>query len=126
MICSFVHKNLVPYYEKWYPKLNKYKKSVPKDISLDEISLLHWFLDDGWSSYVKNHIVVGICSQSFSQDDQLRLCGELWNKFGIKATVNHCNSGTKYFIYIWRHYVKLFFDTIGKPPVKSLAYKWKS
>lgn len=48
---TLTHKSLLPVFREWYPAWNNYKKVVPKDLVLTPLIVLHWFLDDGTSSW---------------------------------------------------------------------------
>ncbi len=121
-----------------YPKENNFKKLVPRDIIINPTVLLHWFLDDGFSTlrdrnqeYLNKgwkqrtkQVIVGFCSESFSKEDNEFLANEI-AKIGIGCYVGKCNSGTGYRIFINQKDTNKFFAIIGPPPVKSLEYKWK-
>jgi hypothetical protein len=129
-IRSYANEKLIPFFKKWYPIENDYIKLVPKDIVLDDICLLHWFLDDGYSLYIKGakkrNVFVVFCSESFSEDDQQMLCDQMKNKFNLNAKLLSVKGrGTGYRIKIPTTDVNLFFDLIGKCPVSSMSYKWK-
>ena len=127
---SLVSDRLIPFYERWYPKYNQQVKVVPKDIELTPKVMLHWFLDDGYSfrrrkeSDVKQ-VIVAFCSESFSKDDQDLLREKMLYNFGIKSWLHKIKAGTGYRIEIPQSQSPSFFELIGKPPVPSLAYKWK-
>ena len=48
---SLCHKELLPIYRDWYPESSGYKKIKPRNIEIDKAALLHWFLDDGSTSF---------------------------------------------------------------------------
>lgn len=141
-IRGYSHKELLPVFDKWYPKSNKYVKLVPRDIQLTAKVLLHWFMDDG-NSYKRkrkyheqerchkhsrrktNQIIVVFCSESFSKEDQEFLAKKMYKNFGIKATVRKYTDGTGWRIYIPQSQANLFYETIGPCPVPSMQYKWK-
>jgi len=60
------------------------KKIIPADLSIDEFSLAVWFMDDGSKS--RNSIYLN--TQQFSESDQLVLQKLLFDKFGVKTTLN--------------------------------------
>lgn len=131
-ISSYAHRELVDIYRKWYPASVGYKKVVPDDIVLDSTSLLHWFLDDGYSLRVKGAkyktVFVVFCSESFSPDHQMFLCETMEKTFGLKTKLLRLkNRGTGYRIKVPTTEVEHFFDLIGPCPaeVPSMAYKWK-
>lgn len=126
---SLAHKELMPLYRKWYSPENDYKKVVPVDLELNKEMVLHWFLDDGSTSYrrkeSKTKQVRGVfCSESFSKNDQETLC-EKMNGLGIRCSIRPYGEGTGWRIHIKQKCVADFLDFIGPSPVSSLAYKWK-
>jgi hypothetical protein len=137
LLRSGVHKYLEPYFQKWYPKENNYKKVVPKDLVITPKVLLHWFLDDGYSTRRKGYgrrcrqIKIALCTECFSKEEQDFLSKQLFDNFGIKSRVGPASwKNSKEVRHSWRIYINqsdadLFFKTIGPPPVQSLAYKWK-
>lgn len=128
---SFVHRELKPWYDKWYPSLSERVKVVPKDIRITPSVLLHWFLDDG-TSYLRKRptrqVVIRLCSESFSRKDQEMLCEKI-ELLGIKCRL-HRESGKACVGTGWRIEVKqssadTFYNVIGPCPIQSMAYKWK-
>lgn len=136
---TLVHKELLSMYRKWYPSENNFVKSVPSDFVLTPISLLHWYMDDGTSSYrirsepqyksgewkqrVKS-IRLSFCSESFTRSENEFLVEQL-KKLGVTAQVIPYPSGTGWRIKIPSSKTHDFFDVIGPCPVSSLAYRWK-
>lgn len=121
------------FYDKWYP-LPFRKKVIPQDMFIDQVVLLHWFLDDGWSHIrvrkeCKNQktkqVIVGFCSQSFSIEDNERLCVLMNEKFNLGAKIFPVKTGSGWSIKIPQSKTKLFFQIIGPPPITCLSYKWK-
>lgn len=125
-IDTLSHKELLPIYRDWYPQGNNFKKIVPIGFKLTPISILHWFMDDGSTSFRQDRdsIVMTLCSESFSQDENEYLC-DLLNEFDLDARVKPANSGTGYRIGIKSSKLNDFFDLIGPCPVPNLVYKWK-
>lgn len=135
-ITSLSHEKLLPNYRKWYPEWNNYIKVIPDDLEVDEILLLHWFLDDGSSTFRKRkypngwtqrkkQIVIYLSSQCFMKNQQEFLCEKVNSKFNLGFRVSKCNDGTGWRIKVPQSKAQDFFNVIGPPPVKSLAYKWK-
>jgi len=139
---SLSNNKLKSIYEKWYPSTNGFKKLVPKDIEVTPLVLLHWFMDDGCSyrrkrKYAKaercyknsrrkdNQIVIFLCSESFSKEDQDFLVGQMNSKFNLGAKVSKYIHGTGWRIYIPQSQAGKFFNIIGTCPVPSMKYKWK-
>lgn len=124
---------LQPYFEKWYPGSNNFKKVIPKDIVLDKISLLHWFLDDG-TSYLtpKGYLNIAFCTDCFYLNDIEMLCNQLNEKFKLTARIGSCNKNKwtkdkKYYrIYLADGTARDFLDIIGSSPIKCFEYKWKN
>jgi len=122
---------LSSHFRKWYPESSNFKKAVPFDLILTPGHLLHWFLDDGFSYVRKGYgrrskqVLIAFCSESFSREDQQRLCEQMGSKFGIKARVSKAQWGTGWRIFLPQSQAGAFYDVIGSAPVESLAYKWK-
>lgn len=126
---SLVQDSLRPYSDRWYPRRNQYIKVVPKGLILTPKTILHWFMDDGstsWRTGRPNSVVLVFCSESFTKKDQERLCRQL-RAFGIYARVSPCPWGTGWRIRIRESSVSNFFNFIGPCPVQvsSMKYKWK-
>lgn len=129
-LTSFANKALKKEDRKWYPEWNGFKKVIPIDIKIDETVLLHWYLDDGTSSYRKDRkkkqVVLTYCTECFSKQDQQMLCDKINCKFPVLDTrLIKCKTGTGWRIRIPQSKTDAFFNLIGKPPVNSLEYKWK-
>ena len=131
---TLTHSELRQIYDRWYPDSNGQNKIVPKDFVLDSVSLLHWFLDDGYSTQrrkesVTKQIVVGFATDSFSYTELEYLCQQmldLWKlRFRIVKHGINKEGNQKYQLYLAQSQADLFFSIIGPPPVPSLAYKWK-
>lgn len=129
---------LTPYFNRWYPENNGFKKVVPSDLVVTPTVLLHWFLDDGFSSirnrnkeyeklgFVsrKKQIRVEFCSESFSETENLNLVNQI-EKLGIGCYLTQSSAGTGCRIKINQSETDDFFKLIGPCPVPSLEYKWK-
>lgn len=135
-ITSLTRKDLLPIYRKWYPEWNNYEKMIPDDININEIILLHWFLDDGSTSlrnriYLfgwvqkKKQVKLTFCTECFTKENQQMLCDKINDRFPLQTGLKKTNSGTGWRIGIPQSKVFLFYEIIGPPPVASLAYKWK-
>lgn len=129
MFDTLSRKTLLPYYKKWYPNGIKV---VPDDIVIDEIALLHWFLDDGYS-YKRNRgyyeIVTGLETQGFILEDVNRLCKITKDNFdlGFKPTPykSRTTGAIQWRMRLPQKQSKHFFEVVGPSPVESLSYKWK-
>ena len=131
-LISATHRELMPFYKRWYPDANNYKKIVPDDLIITPEFLLHWFLDDGYSCYVRrsNSVSIALCTLCFEYNELNKLCDKILKHTGLKATVrqrkkSNIPRGTGCEIFISEKDTNKFFDFIGPCPVDSLAYKWK-
>jgi hypothetical protein len=127
---SLSNEHLKPFYERWYPAWNDYRKVIPSDLRLTPRMVLHWFLDDG-NSYQrrkdskKKQVVITLCSESFSMDDQQMIVDKMRDDFGIKGGLKKVPFGTGYRIQFSQSQAPLFYDIVGPCPVPSMGYKWK-
>lgn len=127
---TFSDKRLKSLFVDWYPVDNNYVKRVPDNLTLTPNMLLHWFLDDG-SSYIRRkgaktkQVIIRLCSESFSEEEQNILINKLQDKFNIKGSLHKENSGTGFRIEIKQSSASDFFNIIGRCPVPDLEYKWK-
>lgn len=130
ILTSLTHDSLRSFFERWYPAATDYQKVVPHDIDLTPTTLLHWFLDDGstsWRPDRSNSVRLTFCSESFTEDDNEFLSKSINRRYALRAKVSPTNSGTGWRIKIPESKVADFFDIIGPCPsqVSSMAYKWK-
>jgi hypothetical protein len=127
----------------WYPQSNDFKKVVPPHLILTPKMILHWFLDDGSTSYRKRdaerkghrkkeyyatQVVMSLSSESFVKEDQKRLAQQLHDNFGIRTRLQRVQFGTGWRIGVLQSSIHRFFDVIGPCPeeLKScMGYKWK-
>ena len=110
---------------RWYPE----KKIVPADLKLNREIILHWFLDDGhssWRNAKKTRIAVGFSTESFTKEDCEYLCGE-FKKFDCDAYLQKSHGGYGYKIFLRANSHEKFFDLMGScpPEISSMQYKWK-
>lgn len=130
------HDSLMPLFRKWYPFATGFRKIVPGDLVLSPIVLLHWFLDDGSSSWRnrkypkawkqrKEQVRLTFCTESFTKEENQFLRGQMKDLFDIPCSVIPVNSGSGWRIKVLQASVPAFFEVIGPCPVESLAYKWK-
>jgi len=140
---TLCHTELLPLYRQWYPKSNNYKKVIPESIDITPATLLHWFLDDGSSfhrkyyyddkgrhKYKTKQVIITFACQSFTEENLWSLCEKIKNKFNLKIRPsfhqrNGFAAGTGMEVVIDPSQCGLFYEIIGPPPIKSLAYKWK-
>jgi len=124
---SYSHKELKPLFNRWYIDGTKI---VPEDIDLTPTVLLHWFMDDG-NSYQRRkesktkQVDITFCCESFSKSEQIVLCDKLKDGYGIDSSIRKCQWGSGWRIHLSQNPTKIFYDVIGKCPVKSMEYKWK-
>lgn len=138
-ISSLRHPEIKALRDRWY--LPTGEKIIPRDITFTKESLLHWFLDDGYSYYVtrfknipkytKKIVRVQFSTQCFRKEDLDFLCKKIYDLFNLTITPrfhqrHKKHAGYGYFLELAQGQSKQFFDLIGPPPVKSLSYKWKS
>ena len=88
---TLAHKELNPIFFKWYNQIEgRNIKVIPLDIELNNDSILHWFMDDGYSYVVCKkyqtlkgektikQIRVYMCTQSFQKEELDALCLKLY------------------------------------------------
>lgn len=108
------HKDLTDFYNEFY---KDHKKLIPRNITLDPISLSIWYMDDG-SRCRDSDIYLN--SQQFSINDQKTLLVAL-RKIGIKARLN---KDKKYHrIRILKESVSDFMKMIQPYVIESMKYK---
>jgi hypothetical protein len=113
---SLVNSELTFHYERWYH--NK-KKSLPSDLMLTPLILLHWYIGDGGFDSDKGYLrQISIAAHSFSFEEREILCNKLRN-FDLK--VSNTKNGK---INITKKSIPLFLSIIGECPVKCYQYKF--
>lgn len=127
-ISTLARKELLPYYRKWYSPSNNFKKVVPTDLAMNRETLLNWFLDDGCTIFIHNKTLIEakFCAMAFQRDEQEFLIELVDHVFGIKFTIRKAESGSKTDIWAPSSQYRHLIDTLGKCPIKSMEYKWKS
>jgi hypothetical protein len=123
---TLTHDELTKYFKRWYPENFKYIKVIPIDCSIKPKALLHWFLDDGTTSYFKKKINVKLsfCTDGFKKNDLDFLAKRLYKKYGLILHVRTENK-KHYRMFLCGSQIEYFYKIIGKCPFKSLSYKWK-
>jgi LAGLIDADG DNA endonuclease family len=136
-ITTLCHEELVPLFNQWYPKENCRKKVIPKSLELDPTVLLHWFLGDGYSYWVKgrketSYLRVQFATQCFQKNDLDWLSENIKKKFGLLINPRFHQrhgkiKGSGYFMELStkKEQIAQFYELIGTAPVVSMAYKWK-
>jgi uncharacterized OsmC-like protein len=141
---TLAHKELNPIFFKWYKQIDgKNIKIIPKDIEINEDTLLHWFMDDGYSYYVnkkwktldgehsRKYARIYLCTQSFQKEELDALCNKIKCQFGLTfyprfhKRKKGVSQGSGYELELSIKNVKQFFEVIGPCPVPSMEYKWK-
>jgi hypothetical protein len=139
---TYTHPELTPIYRKWYPEWNNYKKIIPSDINITATTLLHWFMDDGFSyrrnrdkeyknggksrqinRRKNNQICIGLCTDCFTEKDQRMVAEQMLDKFGLDFKLRKYKDTFRMFLP--QSQAQHFFEVIGDCPVPSLKYKWK-
>ena len=72
---------ITQFYDKFY---QNGKKIVFGNIVLDPLTMATWFMDDG----SKSHNALYLNTQQFDLDSQHKLISQLFNQWGIEATLN--------------------------------------
>ena len=104
-------------------------KTVPRDLLLTPKVVLHWFLDDGhstWKHGGRRSVNVGFATESFTKADCEQLAGQLCN-LGVPSYLGKSHGGFGWTVMVRGGSVRDFFNLIGPCPteIPSMAYKWK-
>jgi hypothetical protein len=108
--------------QRWY---KGGRKVIPLDLSLSNISLLHWWLGDG--SRDKKSGIGHFCTDAFTEREVCRLSRLLNNLIGIESRVvkrKNPNGNGVFRIQVSRLDLDRMFDFIGDAPLTCLAYRW--
>lgn len=109
---------LMELYKKWYVDGIKH---IPKDLELDAIKLLHWWIGDG--SVRCNGCSVVFCTDCFDKEDHKILIKLIKNKFDLNAEIRQ--EKHKYLrLYLFQQSQK-FIDIIGNCPFETMLHKWE-
>lgn len=115
---SFTYSNLNNVYDSWY--INGVKH-LPADIAtyLTPLALSIWIMDDG------GRVGKGLklATNSFTFADTTRLSLNLYDLYGIKATVQKAGVANQYHIYIWSESMPLLRSIVKPYIVSSMLYK---
>ena len=99
---------------RWY---SNRKKVIPTDFSLDLISLVIWYLDDG----CRQNNAATFCTERYSKKDVKKLVSEL-RKFGLEPTINTSRSRLRIYIGSTGNSERLF-NLIAPFVPPSMQYK---
>jgi len=113
------HASLRFYGHQFYPAG---KKVVPKSIEkmLSPTGLAYWYMDDG-SIKSKESKGVIFNTQSFSEQDVVRLASILERKFGLKAKLRKQKDGPQ--IYVSGQSFETFLELVEPHIISSMKYK---
>lgn len=100
----------------WYPNEIKI---VPVDIKLTPTTLLYWYIGDGGLVTGKRYQYIKLSTNAFSDCDLKNLISEL------ESFEPRVYGKSQKVIYLPRHRIKKFLDTIGQCPIKCYEHKWK-
>jgi len=122
-------------WEKWY---DHNVKHIPEDLTLNEVILSHWFVEDGSNNVTKDSKGIFLYTNSFTEEDCELLSKKLKDDMNITSKVYMCNgpvirvvAGSYFdFMNIVSKHVKKFghcfshkIDT-SKAPADRKGEKW--
>lgn len=137
---TYSYPELSAIYSSWYRgAYNKKTKIIPSDIILTKETLLHWFIDDGYSYVVQrkysnpkwNHSQIRIyfCTQSFQLQELELLCEKIKKQFDLTLKPRYhkrkTSNGSGYELELSLKDVDRFYSIIGACPIEYFDYKWK-
>ena len=93
------------------------QKIIPSNLSIDDLSLAVWFMDDGSKS--RNTLYLN--TQQFSHEEQIILQDLLKSRFGINSTLNKDKIYER--IRIVSADAKKFCEIIRPYVIQTMAYK---
>lgn len=108
---------LTPFYDQFFPKR---KKIIPRDLTLNPLTLAVWFMDDG----CKSRSSIYLNTQQFPKLEQIQLMNLLEEQFGIESTLN--KDKTYFRIRIRTRSVKRFIKLVEKFVLEEFKYKFPS
>jgi recombination protein RecA len=106
---------LTPLYRRFYPDKHKV---VPRDLTLDPLSLAVWFMDDGSKSYRALYLN----TQQFDVASQMRLVELLRNEWSVKTSLNRDKQYLR--IRIAVESVARFKEIIAPHVLEGFQYKF--
>lgn len=118
---------LMVFYDRWY---STGSRQPPDDIIIDNVSMLHWFLDDG-SSYLRKRnsdtkqVTITLSCEGFTAERIQMLADKIKLITRLPFKKTKCNSGCGFRLTLTQKYTQQFYEYIGKCPVESFNYKWK-
>lgn len=134
-LSTLTHFELNVLYHDWYPDYNNYEKLIPDSLKINKEVLLHWFMDDGYSYWVKykekyRYLRVQFATQCFTKESCDKLYEKIKEHTGLNIRPRYHQKHGK--IAGYGYYMELsqkqnldFFNIIGPCPVPSMEYKWK-
>ena len=115
---SFTYSSLNTLHDAWYTNNIKH---VPSNISefLSPLALAIWIMDDGGrlGSGLK------LATNSFSFEDCFLLASVLYEKYGIKASVQSAGVPNQHILYVWSESMPLLRQLVRPFMVSSMLYK---
>lgn len=115
--------------ERWYPEG---KKIFPVDSTINQASLLRFYLEDGspitqWTSKQKTRrsiygVAFAICG--LSEESAFLLATKISNYCNLQATISHVNGLPNMLTIHGKNNARSFFRILGDCPVSCYSYKW--
>lgn len=120
---TITDKGLLSEYNKWY---KDGKKHIPKDLVLNPLICLIWYIGDGGLLDSKRSQYIKLSTQCFDKIEQENILIQQLSQFNAKLTKADKSKydDQQYFIYIPHKNVKMFLDYIGECPFDDYRYKW--
>lgn len=115
-IRSLASEELTLQRRRWYPNGIK---TIPSDLTINNNTLLTWFLDDG-SLATKGGIY--LATDCFTKESLNTVQKILYRNFTLESTLHKNGNGFR--IYFTKGETEKFFDKIGECPVDCFSYKW--
>lgn len=115
---TFTYSSLNSVYAEWY--INGVKH-VPKNIAeyLTPLALAIWIMDDG--STVGQSLK--LATDSFSYEDCLLLSNVLFEKYGLRTSVQSAGVENQYIVYVFKESMPVLREIVKPHMVPSMLYK---
>jgi hypothetical protein len=92
--------------------------------NLNPVVMAYWYMDDGWLKTDYNGLQTpGFCSESFTPDENTKLCNSLESEWGLSATPWKVKWGHGYRISILSNSADQFFRMIAPYVLPLFNYK---